>query len=359
MKVPASSLALALSALFVLYCGSTSPKNARDKRFIGERARKAKKLAPDLVARAQSAHDESLLAEERGETLAAQEYSTCAELLLEAAQIEAERVELERRRLSAQKRVDRANALQIRYRRSRQCVEREIALIEATQNAKRLDSFGFEETSEGGDKGTRSQKLQQTELERARLYLASAVAMGADTAMLEKARSAIHEAQNQSISSALSKLKAERALLSSLDALGAARAKNDGPTRDEITTLLNEAEKEGFSTEFLATGLSVKLQGPFIGSSAVLNDEGILEMKKLLYLVRAHPHGEIEIRLHAGSQVRPNRKRLAKARAARVISSLSRDKSQQARFKVVFDVFVTDETNLVKLVFLAYRRTAQ
>jgi hypothetical protein len=359
-------VALPLSALLALYCGSTPHQNAQYKRFVNAKTQKAKRLAPDLVARAQRAHNKALLAEKRGESLVAQEYSTCAELLLEAAQVEAERIELERQRVRVQTRVDRANALQIRHRRARQNIEREIALIQAAQNSKPRDSLDFRETKKRNGK-EQTRRLQQAArkraselaLQRAHLYLASAVAMGADEQMSTQVGRAIREAQSQPVGSASSARKAEQALLLALDALSAARAKNDGPTRDEINTLLSETQKEGFSVELLPSGIVVSLTGIFVGSSPALSDQGKVEMKKLLYLVRAHPHGAIEIRLHEGPKDRPNRAQSAKARAARIVTSLSPNNAQQARFEVVFEAFAPDKVNLVKMVFVAYGRTPQ
>jgi len=313
-----------------------------------------------------SAHKQAALAEKHGENLAAQEYSTCSRLLLEAAQIEAERIELERRRKREQKRVDRAKVLRIRHLRARQKVEREVALIQAAQKAKALDTADFRQSKKRRNKEqTRGlqravrKRSSRLAIKRARIYLASAVAMGVDDPLIEKARRSIREALNQPIGSVSSARKAEQALLSAVDALGTGRAKNDGPTRDEKNTLLNEARKEGFSVEPFPTGMVVKLPGLFVGQSRALSVQGKGDMKKLSYLVRAHPHGSIEIRQHTGSTDRPNRKRLAKARAARIVSSLSTDKPKERRFKVAFDTFAPDEEEVVKLVFVAYGRSAR
>jgi hypothetical protein len=138
------------------------------------------KLVPDYLARAQRA-------EARAKTAAtsaiAEEHRACAQLLLEAAQAEADRVELERELLAEELRRDAAL--------------RELAQVEYARLSEKL----AQRPAEAEPAHTHTPVSQRTAadayIRRARLSLAAARALGAEPAELAQAERRVREANDR------------------------------------------------------------------------------------------------------------------------------------------------------------------
>src|SRR5688572_14244282 len=90
-------------------CGGATPSSAiLVEAFGAPEARLARERAPDVFAAAERAREAAVRAEDRGDGDAAADHSTRARLLLAAAVAESDRIDLEERRLGAERREQRA-----------------------------------------------------------------------------------------------------------------------------------------------------------------------------------------------------------------------------------------------------------
>ncbi|MBN1653049.1 MAG: hypothetical protein JXA30_04665 [Deltaproteobacteria bacterium] len=357
-------IALSLWTPAAVGCGSTPPRDVLFERFKSPESQKSKRLSPDLFTRAESAHQKALMARRQNDDEAAGEYSLCAKMLLDAATLEAERVEIERRRVQVERRLNRAGKREIHYRRASLKIEREIELLKASMDSAKRLSFDLHPSTQLGETKSgprRPEKAGEEEIDlalrRARLYLASAAAMGVENRLEREAQKAVDEALSEPAGSAESAIKTRRALALALDALGQARLKNEGPTRDEVTSFINDGVREKLSLQPLPRGIVINLSGLFIADSSRLSRQGKTTLQRVSALIRAHPHGPIKLQVHPESGSLATRERLAKARAERIISALCRDTSQASRFNVDFDRSSSEPKEFVNLVFVAYARS--
>jgi hypothetical protein len=168
---------------------------------------RARALAPDLYARARAVRELALDTAERG---VAEEHAARARLLFEAAVLEADRLELERRQEALlreaggdeQARVTALEALRVTER------ERRLAALEARGEA------------------TAALSARERQLLRARALLGAAHALHAPAEALQTAENALLGAE---LDGAASAKAVARALAAAEQALAAARARGPAP----------------------------------------------------------------------------------------------------------------------------------
>lgn len=165
-------------------------------------------LAPDYVARAERAE---LRASEAATPEVASEHHACAQLLLEAAQAEADRVELERRLLIEELRRDAV---------SRELAAEEYARVAQAQAAPVLPDPAVAAPTKSPD----AQRMAaEAYIRRARLSLAAARVLGAEPAAIAQAERRVRDASERPA-------QARGALEQAQRVLDAARARNTPST---------------------------------------------------------------------------------------------------------------------------------
>ena len=213
-------------------CGAPARREAEGEqraRQEVQQERRARKLAPDLYLLADRARDQARSSRQRGELRAALDHDARARLLEDAALAEAEHIELERRGARAGKRAERASTRAARYRDQRRRIEREtelpMAARRAREEAKRvLGQPADRRHRSGRGRGRASPTPGQDRdflLERARLLLAAARALGAARGPIREAERAIQRAVKGKPRPAVSLRRAREALRAAERALGA------------------------------------------------------------------------------------------------------------------------------------------
>jgi len=154
-------------------------------------------LAPDYVARAERAE---LRASESATAEVASEHHACAQLLLEAAQAEADRVELERRLLIEELRRDAV---------SRELAAEEYARVAQAQAAPAPPDPAVTASAKSPD----SQRMAaESYIRRARLSLAAARVLGAEPGAVAQAERRVREASERPAQARGALEQAERVL---------------------------------------------------------------------------------------------------------------------------------------------------
>lgn len=295
-------------------------------RFEQPDAARAQALAPDLHARAERARVD---AERARDGASARDHAERAELLLEAAVAEADRIELDRARAAQEARHAQVDGERAALERARvaavHAIRREEAARVARAEAARVFLQAEEDELRRRDRGERERAQAQAAafyLKRAELVLAAAAAMGADEAQRKPVRAAIDAAARQKAGSARA-AAADRALARAQRLLGAARRASGKPDRAELDSLLEGGRERGLSIEPLPRGVAISLEGFFRKGSAQLSPAGSRALRHLEALLRAHPHGPVQLELLAGESAPASRRRLGKARAERLKKALT------------------------------------
>lgn len=290
--------ALLAGALATTGCGAPGPHRHLDPLFESERARKAAELAPDLVAAARNAREDAARAHREGDDAAAADHATRARLLLDAAFAEAERITLSRKRQQVEAKARRVTEAAVHDERVRMAVvhavERELAARVAEEQAARAFEVAADvETRRARARGDEAQRTHRRAAEalaeRAKLVLATARALGAPAEQVDALEERLGElepagAPTEAVREADALLREARAVL------GRARETGDGPTADEVASLLAEAKEAGLEPVRLERGLA--LGGELVSARGRPN--GAL-LTQLAGLLAAHPFGPARI----------------------------------------------------------------
>ena len=287
---------------------------------------RARQLAPDLVGRAQQARREAAAASDVTARSAARER---AELWLEAAIVEAARIDAERAAAAAEARTAVADQRRASVLAEHAELQR-VRALEAAGRAARaraermLAGGGLVEAAERGDAAALADATAFA-LERATLLLAAARALGFEAALAEaldaRLASLASHPTARATGSEASKAAARsrlRALLEALPeferALGAARLTAPGPTPEERASLQADAAERGLALELQPQGVVVALAAPaFATTRAEPGADGKRWLAQLAALLRLHPRGPVEVQ-HGSSALAARRAAIVSAR---------------------------------------------
>ena len=304
--------ALLLGMLGPACGGATASRGELDnERFTSSDAERARRLAPDLVARAEQQRAEATRLLEAGEPLVWQDHATAARLWLDAAIVEAQRVELEERRLSLEAETEQADESFARLTAERRELEAEARRQQAAEVARQVAERVL---ADGGPDGqgrrtpsaeTRRQAIDVLST-RARLLLAAAQAMGATPTAVAPIEQLLAQAVAQRGVPGQALVLADRALQQSQLLLGQVRRNRPGATPEETATLVAEARELGWSAEHLERGLTVRMRST------------PPSLVRVASLIQAHPHGPVGMQTYAPAA----RADAARARAQRIIQGL-------------------------------------
>lgn len=272
--------------------------------FSTKAARRAETMVPDLHSQAKQAHQAAQQAHVAGDGAAAADHETRARLWLAAAVVEAERIEIERRRLRVLRQSEEFAGLAQHMEQSRwdadDEAEREAAAKIATQEAERAYAEAARAESKRASRGKKGGKgagetyrqAQRFFAERARLLAAAATAMGASVheadAVAESARRAESKKDESGLEEALRAYQRAQVLL------GRVRAQRARPTLDEAAALRREAKEARFQVEQYDEGLVVRI--PSLWRGGALDRESV---RRMASLILAHPHGLVRLALGA------------------------------------------------------------
>lgn len=351
-----------LTTFWVNSCSSSPPvQDALTMRIQNARRKGVYTLAPDLFIRAENAYKAVLSADSKSDRDASKDNAICARRLLEAAEIEAQRVKIERRRMVLEQKIIEARAMQARHRKARLKIERKIALIKAANVASKKAHTTNQSYVKTSDRKNRSgpetvekdipnfKKL----LDQAHLLLATAMVMGVEESLVTKVNLSIEKVEKKG--DTVSIPEAEAILASAQKVLGRARARNPGPTQEEMSSLMATARQNGLSATLSSQGLIVELSGVFQDGSSRLTPLGRQMLKRSASILRLYPHGDVVVRISHQNASSSNLGKLAKAQGVKIIKSLSSAIGSSNRLQFEQRAYGEDGAELVKLVFIAYR----
>jgi hypothetical protein len=311
---PRSLAALVLCALTAACARAPAVAPVADA-LDARRTARAAELAPDLYGRALRARREAASA---GERAARENANARAELWMEAALVEAERIEAQRAASAAEARTLQAEARRVAAQREREQLERELALAEAGRiaraRAERMLAGGaLAEAAQHGDDAALAAATAFA-LERASLLLAAARALGLDDASAAPLTSRLASLTAQAASRA--RLRAALALLEALErALGSARAARPGPSEQERASLRADAAERGLTLELQPACARLLFDtGVFAPGRSEPSPGAARTFTQLAAFLRMHSRGALE--LAAGPS--PLAARRARAVAARL-----------------------------------------
>jgi hypothetical protein len=342
---------------------TTQHVDALRARFAQADALRARQLAPDLYARAERAWQD---AKRAGEPDSAADHEARARLLLAAAVAEAERIVLERAASAAEARATRAQQQRAQLERERveleQAAERDRAAqsgrADAARVFQRLETREQEHSARGAVE-REAQRARDAEVVRrhALLMLAAADALGLERQRSDRLAQTIAIAEHAANGTAL--LAAARAALAEAErALGDARkARGTTPTQAESAALIALAQERGLEAQASPRGVVVALDSLFVAGSAQPTALGKFRLEQSAALVRAHPHGAVEIEVPAGGTDSAGARSLARARADQIAHAL-RGATDAGRLQVRFPSTVERSAEHAQLVFAAYGRDA-
>ena len=263
--------------------------------------------APELVASAERARDAAEALEARGEAAAAADRRTEARLLEDAALAEHERAdavraqaELEQQTIASEEQTlrDRAelDALEISVRRAAAArvarEELQRALVRAEQDEAARASRRVRHSA--GDVGE-LRRAAALIADHARWLLHAASAMGAPAD--EVARVAVRLEPSASASGASALSSAEEARRDAQALLGARRRLQPVLTVEDVSSLCEAAELEGFTVARLERGLSIEALNVFRAGSEVSSPLGRVRLRRLAALLASYPVGSIVLEL--------------------------------------------------------------
>jgi len=288
-------IALVLScALLASACaGRAVPTREGHELSPSERVARAAKLAPDLYARAQAA----FAAADHASGTAHDDLELTAELWLEAACEEADRIALLRRRREHEAKRDAEQGAQAQLDRARLAIEAEIRREEAARIARAEAVKMLALSAEDERARDRAQEHAHGEvaawlIARAELTLAAARALGLPEGDAAAASAAIGRAAK---AKAARLAAAQDALAQAERAVGRARAQRPAATEDERAALLEMAAERSLVASRDARGVVLDVRGAFAPGASKLSPAGKKQLAHVLALARAHPHGPIHI----------------------------------------------------------------
>jgi hypothetical protein len=317
-----------------LGCASgPQPSSHLARAFDHEGAAAARAHAPDLMAAAERAREQAVEAEGRGDLEAANDHATRARLLLAAAVSEGQRVQLEEARVAQEREARLLEARALEAERAREEAAQETRRELAAQVARAQAGKAFEAAEEaearrfrrGAEAQARYREAAAFLRDRARLVASAAVALGASAE-----QGPVREVEGAVATSEAAKdpvqavIAAEGALHAALRALGAARARREGPTDAEVGSLVQTATEMGLVVERSERG--VRLSPP-------QRTWAPGHVKRLAALLEAHPHGPVRVEGHLGGSGGAAT-RAAEARAKALAAALGRQGIDAERLQV-------------------------
>lgn len=336
-------------------CAATSTRiSPFDARASAPEALRARELAPDLFARATQARDEAARA---ADPEVARDHEQRADLLLETAIVEAERVEIDRRRAGLELRIEHALAARAEQERARRETEAALERADAASIARREAERAFAQAELDETRrfpSTERERAQTADVlqQRATLVLAAASALGLADAERERAQAALDAAAPVRGGGAGRLARARDALEAAERALGEARTAAPGPSPEETASLVAACRERGLACELLERGFAVGLAAAFAPGSKAPSVGGRRQLEHVAALARAHPHGPLAIEVFAESAT-PAARRLAAERARRVAAALA-GAGARVRIEASAHAIVSDAP--VQVVFGAYAR---
>jgi hypothetical protein len=291
----------------------------------------AQRSAPDLFARAERAHEAALASDDDDERA---EHAERARSWLAAAVAEHRRIELMRATSAAEARVVAAEMRRAELERARTEIERaaELATVAARACEQLAWALQRAEADALGDavrgRALDEQRAQAAEVlrGRARIVLAAAVArqlpaeraaaVAAELAPRAGARTAIQRLADASDALA----RAERAL-------GEARALSEGPSRQERAALLELAHERGLTSHETERGVVFPL--PLGQASAQLDRDARIWSRRIAAVLRAHPHGPVQLEVVPRAGASAAARRSAAARGERLAAVLAASSARE------------------------------
>jgi flagellar motor protein MotB len=318
-------VARVLAGACLLCACATAPRahgSTLDPLFASARLGRVRELAPDLLARAQRARQDALDART---TDARSDHELRARLLLQAAEVEADRIEIERKTAALQQRSDAAEAARAADERARLLAEAQAKQAEAARlaQAEAAAAFAPLELTAAATPGRvpSAQAREQAAsffVKRARLTLTAAVALGADAAMVGDAQAKLQAAQATQTGPSAPLTAAQNALLAAERALGSARARRPDASPEQAQDLVQRLAELGVQAEQRPAGVVVTLPGLFAPGGATARSLARPRWTLLRGLLAAFPAGPIRIEAHAPAGATKPRQKLARARALAV-----------------------------------------
>jgi len=283
----------ALALVLAAACGGRGPQ-ARESgdALSSEREKRAAQLAPDLYARAQ----ETYASAERASGDASTELEQAADLWLEAACEEADRIALERKRREHEARGEAAQLARAELDRSRLELEASIRRDEAARIArgeavKMLALAAVDEQARDRNQSAAHAEIAAWLTSRAELTLAAARALGlpeADTTAAAAAIARAHKPKARIDEAQVALATAERAV-------GRARTLRGAATETERAALLEMAAERSLRASRDPRGVVIDLTTAFAAGAPKLSASGRGQLAHVLAIARAHPHGPIHI----------------------------------------------------------------
>jgi hypothetical protein len=273
---------LSVLTLLAAACAGQQAVRSTDTLFETPQAEMARDLAPDLYRRAEAARARADQARGRREDAGLDEYRTEAKLWLAAAVTEAERIELERRRLELQREEERWAKQLARDQEAAAVVANDISRY----RAQRVALLEAQRVSALSEYGTTDRATLDAVLTRARLNLALAEALGAPEAELRLLRS---RADAMSKQGAASSEAVETLLLDTEALIGETRGQWPEPLPGASTELVDTARVTGFAADRTSNGVIVRSER-FFTSGGQLSKATVKRFEGLLV---AFPHGPV------------------------------------------------------------------
>jgi hypothetical protein len=212
-------------------CATSGPATTElDAHFDAPAAQQAQSIALDLYARAQTAREAAHRAKH---PTARAEHAERAWLWLQAAIVEAERVEIERGMNAARARARQAAEARAREAHALQAAQNELARVQAARAAAERDALAGQPHPRGTPRAERARldaRAAARLRERSRLVLAAAMAMGADDTQQQPVRAWIARSEAAHAKPRAQRAAAERALEAAERALEIARAAGQPPS---------------------------------------------------------------------------------------------------------------------------------
>jgi hypothetical protein len=302
----------------------------------------ARVTAPDLVAAAYAAADEAERAFASGDLDASADYATQARLEAAAALAEHERALAEQERASIEHETTLLEERAVEDESAARAIEAETARLRAARAAREELQRALELAERDEAHPVRRGRVSIVDdaemrraalaiRERARLLIAAAAAMGAETVVLARAEElAGLSAGNGNSQQALE--LAEQAHEAARDALANARRTHPAPTREEIASLLEAAREAELSVMRFERGLGLELGQVFRGTTTQPLPGSERRIARIASLLRMHPHGAISIEVDVPgmgeSATRLSRARGEWARRALVSAGVAAERIQ-------------------------------
>jgi hypothetical protein len=276
----------------------------------------ARRGAPDLLARAERARADALAA---ADDAARSEHAERARAWLAAAVAESRRIALMRAASAAEARVVAAETRRAELERARVELERETERAAAAasardqlQRALRLAQGDARPDDARGDRldGARAADVLRA---RARLVLTAAISLALPVERAAAVSAALaprgdQRTARQRLAGALA------ALVQAESALGEARALHGGPSAHERSALLELARERGLEPQESARGVVFTLPAEL--GDARLGREARAWLLRIAAVLRAHPHGPVQLEVASGAPSAPDGSARARQSAA-------------------------------------------